>query len=136
MHLPAFLGPVQGGTFITVSGTNLGVTFLDINSSTLLLGDVPCIPVERDYIVGTQFICETTDFSKPGDKEFVLIIGNKKSSVPSSAFQALVPTVTGVFPNFGRIAGGKLITIRGSNLDIGNQKGTSVYLNGQITSIM
>lgn len=131
-----FSGNVKGGTSITVRGTNLGVTFSDIKSKTILLGGVPCVLVEGGYITGTQLVCETTDFSNPGDKYFVLIIGNRTSSIPSLAFQALVPTVMEIFPSSGPMAGGSLVSVRGSHLDIGNQENTSVYLDGQNTTIM
>ena len=124
-------GPVAGGTTITVTGTNLGVTFNDINTSQLQLGATHCTPINQNYISGTQFVCETTNFISPGDRNVVLNIGSRNSTSTAPPFQALEPTVTEVVPNTGPVAGGTLVTVRGVYLDIGNRDDTVVYLDGQ-----
>ena len=124
-------GPVAGGTTITVMGTNLGVTFDDISTSQLLLGTTSCTPINQSYISGTQFVCETTNFISPGDRTLVLNIGSRNSTSTAPPFQALQPTVTEIVPNLGPVAGGTLVTVRGVDLDIGNQADTVVYLDGQ-----
>ena len=124
-------GPVAGGTTITVMGTNLGVTFNDISTSQLQLGATPCTPINQGYISGTQFVCETTNFISPGDRNVVLNIGSRNSTSTARPFQVLEPTVTKIVPNIGPVAGGTLVTVRGVYLDIGNQDDTVVYLDGQ-----
>ena len=124
-------GPVAGGTTITVTGTNLGVTFNDVNTSQLLLGATPCTPINQNYISGSQFVCETTNFISPGDRTLVLNIGSRNSTSDAPPFQALEPTVTEIAPNIGPVAGGTMVTVRGVDLDIGNQADTVVYLDGQ-----
>ena len=124
-------GPVAGGTTITVMGTNLGVTFDDISTSQLQLGATPCTPNNQNYISGTQFVCETTNFISPGDRNLVLNIGSRSSTSTAPPFQALEPTVTEIVPNIGPVAGSTLVTVRGVDLDIGNQANTAVYLDGQ-----
>ena len=130
---------MAGGTAITVIGTDLGVTFNDINSSQLFLGNVPCIPINpEEYIPGTKFVCETTRYVTSGDKNISLTlagqttVGSKRISTSTApSFQALEPVVTEIVPSFGPVAGGTLVTVRGVYLDIGNQQDTVVYLDGQ-----
>ena len=120
---------MAGGTTITVVGTDLGVTFNDININTsqLLLGTTPCTPRNQNYISGTQFVCETNNFTTPGDRNFVLTIGSRSGTSTAPDFQVLEPTVTEIVPNFGPDDGGTLVAVKGVNLDIGNQEATVIY---------
>ena len=122
-------GPVAGGTTITVIGTDLGVTFNDISTSQLLIGATPCTPINQNYISGAQFVCVTTNFRSPGDFNFVLNISSRNGISTAPDFQAFEPAVTEIVPNFGPVAGGTHVVVRGVDLDIGNQENTVVYLN-------
>ena len=54
-------GPFQGGTIITITGRNLGVTFSDFtaNSITLTSGSnsVHCTPISEGYMPGREVRC-------------------------------------------------------------------------------
>ena len=127
-HTPS--GPVEGGTSITVRGSDLGVTFSDLQSGMVTLGEVPCDPVDIGYISGEQFVCVTNTFTTPGDKSFNVTIGIRQSMTTSTAspivFRAVQPTVTGIFPNIGPVAGGSTVYVNGTGLDVGNQRNTTV----------
>ena len=45
-------GPYQGGTTITINGTNLGVVVQDIINVTV--GGVPCMIVNNTYVPGMR----------------------------------------------------------------------------------
>ena len=45
-------GPYQGGTTITINGTNLGVVVQDIINVTV--GGVPCMIVDNTYVPGMR----------------------------------------------------------------------------------
>ena len=124
MHIS---GPVGGGTSIKVRGTDLGVTFYDIQNADISLGGVPCIASSNGYIPGEQFVCETANFSITGNKYFSLKIGTKEA-VSDLPFEAVFSTVTDIFPTFGPVAGGTMVSIVGTNLDVGNQENTTAYL--------
>ena len=75
-------------------GSDLGVTFSDLENGTINLGGVPCTPVNTNYIPGEQFVCETTNFSTPGDKNFFVMIGSRMTAGVAVTFRAVVLTVT------------------------------------------
>ena len=52
-------GPVEGGTRLTITGTDLGAAFSDIGEVTLReTSDVTCNVAEY-YIPGIQVVCES-----------------------------------------------------------------------------
>ncbi len=121
-------GPVGGGTLITVMGTDLVGTFDDIQSSTLTLGGVACSPIHTGFTPWHQFVCETTNFVTGGSKDFSLTIGSRVATVSTGSFTAVDPTVDGVTPIFGPMAGGTTVVVRGTGLDVGNHEDTRVSL--------
>ena len=131
--LPAS-GPPEGGTTVTITGTDLGVTYADIVND-VMISSSPCITKEDSYIPGTQIVCETTAFtSSPGPKDLIITVQRGTSSsmvVRGSLFTVVAPTVTGVEPSFGPMSGGTSITIRGTGLNISNVEDTQVTLSGE-----
>ncbi len=125
---PAHTGPVEGGTAITVMGTDFGGTFVSLQNSNLTLGGVACTPLIIGYIPWQQFVCETTNFVTEGSKEFSLTIDSRVAIVNSGSFTAVDPTVSSVTPTFGPMAGGTAVVVRGTGLDVGNQVDTRVSL--------
>ena len=127
-------GPVEGGTRLTITGTNLGAAFSDIVEVTLQgTSDVTCnvAEYESDYIPGTQVVCETEAFSSVGDYVVVVKVNRSDGPVLSSgvSFSVEQPTVSGVSPEFGPVSGGVEVMISGSKLDTGNTEDTRVELN-------
>ena len=126
-------GPPEGGTTVTITGTDLGVTYADIVNN-VMISSSPCITQEDGYIPGTQIFCETTAFtSGPGSKDVNITVQRGTSSsvvVGGSLFTVVAPTVTGVEPSFGPMSGGTSITIRGTGLNISNLEDTQVTLDG------
>ena len=127
-------GPPEGGTTVTITGTDLGVTYADVVNN-VMISSSPCITQEDGYIPGTQIICETTAFtSGPGSKDVTITVQRGTSSsvvVRRSLFTVVAPTVTGVEPSFGPMSGGTSITIRGTGLNISNVEDTQVTLDGE-----
>ena len=128
-------GPVEGGTRLNITGTDLGAAFSDIVEVTLQgTSDVTCnvAEYESDYIPGTQVVCETEAFSSVGDYVVVVVVNRSSGPVPSSgvSFSVEQPTVSGVSPEFGPVSGGAEVMISGSKLDTGNTEDTRVELNG------
>ncbi|XP_064398640.1 plexin-A2-like [Halichondria panicea] len=122
-------GPVDGGTAITVMGTDLGVTFADILNATLTLGGVACTIINTDYIPGRQFVCVTNNFGSTGSNVFTMVLyGNIDVNVNADPFIALNPFVSSVKPTFGPMAGGTKLTVRGTALRVGNHENTRVTL--------
>ncbi len=114
------IGPVDGGTAITVNGTDLGVSFDDIQSSNLTLGGVACSPNDTNYMPGRRFVCETTNLGTVGSKNFSLMIGSRAAIVNAGSFTAVHPIVSSVTPSFGPMAGGTTVAVSGTGLGVGN----------------
>ena len=127
-------GPPEGGTTVTITGTDLGVTYADVETN-VTISSSPCITQEDGYIPGTQIICETTAFtSGPGPKDLIITVQRGTSSivvVGRSLFTVVAPTMTGVEPSFGPMSGGTSIIIRGTGLNISNVGDTRVTLDGE-----
>ncbi len=129
-------GPPGGGTTITITGRNLGVTFSDFTANSITLRRasntmLPCTPISEDYVPGSTVRCRTN--SLPVGTYFLVIELPRSSGSGSgqgtatSNFRVLTPTVSGASPLFGPIAGGTVLTISGTHLDIGNN--AEVQLN-------
>ncbi len=119
---------MEGGTVLTVQGTNLGVSFIDIQGSILTVGSQPCTPMDVNYFPGRQFVCEIPNLLTPGPKELSLTIGARVATVTADPFVAVEPIVSSVFPSLGPVAGGTVVSVRGSGLGIGNKIKTVVNL--------
>ncbi len=104
------------------------MTFADILSSTLTLGGTVCTPLSINYIPGEQFVCDTTDLGTSGPKTLSLTIGLRVATVMADSFSAVVATVSGVSPSLGPVAGGTVLSLTGTSLNVGNQADTVVNL--------
>jgi hypothetical protein len=104
---PTF-GPAAGGTFVTISGTN----FVDVTAV-----DFGTTPATGETVINSNTI--TVD-SPPGmgivDVTVTTDVGTSPTN-PADQFTYLAaPTVTGVSPNSGPLAGGTSVTITGTDL--------------------
>ena len=129
-------GPIEGGTRVTITGTNLGAVFSDIAEVRLRSGGsvVDCsLSGESDsYIPGRQILCETEAVASAG--LYSLDVEVSRDSPPpevaSVDFLVEQAVVSGVDPVFGPKSGGVEVVINGSSLDTGNTEETTVQLNG------
>ena len=115
-------GPPQGGTIITITGRNLGVTFSDFTANSIALtsgsNSVQCTPISEGYVSGREVQCRM-NVVPVGTYTLVVNIPSGMGTYDGT-FVASLPTVTGATPLQGPIAGGTRVTITGSDLDIGN----------------
>ena len=118
-------GPRLGGTVITISGMNLGVTFSDFNASNSIIlsgngANVECVPLSEGYISGTLVRCRTNPV--PNEGMYTLLVILQRSTGPevgTHPFAILLPTIISASTLLGPIAGGTLLTITGTNLNTG-----------------
>ena len=123
-------GPVEGGTTITITGTDLGVTFDDFTANSITIGDAPCTPTDREsYIPGKQIRCITTQGVTTGPNALLVSLPSRPGT---SDIQFILsnPQIRQVTPTFGPMAGGTQLTVWGSNLSIGNIEDTNITLFG------
>jgi C1A family cysteine protease len=112
-------GPLGGGTSVTITGTNL------LGATQVYFGGIPAI----SYVVnGATQITATNPGDGAGTIDVIVAAINGTSATSSAdqfAYEGL-PTVTGVSPSSGPVAGGTSVTITGTNL-LG---ATQVYFGG------
>lgn len=71
MQIKPLSGPIEGGTLVTIEGSNLGLKEDDVKGK-IRIGDIPCELI--DYQVSVKIICRTG--SAPAEMDAPVIIGN------------------------------------------------------------
>ena len=112
----------QVGTIITITGSNLGVTFSDFTASSITLtsgsNSVQCTPISDGYMSGREVRCRINIV--PVETYTLTINIPSGMGTYDGTFVVSLPTVTGATPLQGPIAGGTRVTITGTDLHIGN----------------
>uniref|UniRef100_A0A671WGU2 Plexin A2 n=1 Tax=Sparus aurata TaxID=8175 RepID=A0A671WGU2_SPAAU len=116
-------GPPEGGTRVTIHGTNLGLAFSDMVGNVEVAG-VRCTPVEDGYIIAEQIVCEMDPAhadTRPGPVQLCVSECRPELRARSSQLYSFVtPSVTGLSPSRGPESGGTKVTIMGENLGAGS----------------
>lgn len=109
-------GPVEGGTLVTIEGSNLGTSKEEI-SDKIKIGGIPCTPV--GYNVSVRVVCMTGVSDGPRTAE--VVIGNRAGITQAKEkFQYKVVQVRDLQPKTGPQSGGTRLYISGSNLNVGS----------------
>ncbi|KRT80367.1 hypothetical protein AMK59_8587 [Oryctes borbonicus] len=122
-------GPMEGGTLVTIEGSNLGLKREDVKGK-IRIGNVPC---ELDnYEVSVRIQCVTgpsgTEMTAP------IIVGNEAGFTESSVeFSYKNIRLEGVYPVVGPQSGGTHLAITGQYLNIGTE--ISAYLDEYLCQI-
>ena len=123
-------GPPEGGTTITITGTDLGVSFSDFTApgSSITMGGVTCMPTNPDnYMPGQRIDCITTNSGgSTGSETIIITIPNGRADSMNTLFRVVSPQITRVVPSLGPQAGGTRLTVYGSDLNIGNIEDTRI----------
>lgn len=109
-------GPIEGGTLITIEGSNLGIREEDVRGK-IRIGDIPCI-LER-YEISVKIECRT------GPAKYEILapvkVGNDAGYTESSVqFQYKDIKLEDITPKMGPQSGGTKLSIIGKYLNIGS----------------
>lgn len=116
-------GPIEGGTLVTIEGSNLGLKKEDVEGK-IHIGETPCSL--QDYEVSVRIVCKTGP--SPAEKVASVIIGNQAGYTESSVhFSYKDVQLEGVSPSIGPQSGGTQLAITGQYLNIGSR--VSAYLD-------
>ena len=123
-------GPPSGGTVVTVSGSNLGTKFSDIE--TLRIGCKNC-KISEYKSADKKITCIIAASNETRDSNETVAVSLRWSdaiAITSSSlqYQFITPAVQSVSPTFGPVSGGTKVTVKGINLDIGNKEMTRVIM--------
>ena len=128
-------GPREGGTRVTITGTDLGASFSDILQVRLVSEtgtNVSCnLAGEEQYVLGREIVCDTVRVATTGIHMMDVHVQRESSvEVVSAPFSVEDPQLNGVYPQFGPKSGGIEVAVIGGSLAIGNNNQTRVELNG------
>lgn len=122
-------GPVEGGTLVTIEGSNLGLKEEDVKGK-IHIGNVPCELV--GYEVSVKIQCRTGQ--SPVELTAPVIVGNEAGFTESSVqFSYKDIKLYSVHPTMGPQSGGTQLAITGQFLNIGSQ--IAAYLDGFVCTV-
>ncbi|CAH0562365.1 unnamed protein product [Brassicogethes aeneus] len=122
-------GPIEGGTLVTIEGSNLGLKESDVRGK-IRIGDVPCELIK--YQVSVRIQCRTGP--SKSESTAPIIVGNEAGFTESSvAFSYKDIRLSGIFPSLGPQAGGTQLAITGQYLNIGSE--ITAYLDDYICQV-
>ncbi|XP_028923456.1 plexin-A3 [Ornithorhynchus anatinus] len=116
-------GPKEGGTRVTVSGENLGLTYFEV---AVRVAGVRCNSIPAEYISAERIVCEMEESlvpnPPPGPVE--LCVGDCSADYRTQSEQLytfVTPSFHRVNPSRGPASGGTRLTISGNHLDAGSR---------------
>lgn len=116
-------GPIEGGTLVTIEGSNLGLKERDVEGK-IRIGDTPCTLV--NYEVSVRIVCLTG--RRNATDTALVVVGNDAGYTESAVtFKYQDIQLTGVYPSVGPQSGGTQLAITGMYLNIGST--ISAYLD-------
>ncbi|XP_017776948.1 PREDICTED: plexin-B [Nicrophorus vespilloides] len=122
-------GPIEGGTIVTIEGSNLGVKSDDVKGK-IRIGNVPCTLIAYDISVRIQ--CTTGPSSM--ETTAPIIVGNEAGYTESSVeFSYKDIRLISVYPSIGPQSGGTQLAITGQYLNIGSE--ITAYLDDHICEV-
>lgn len=109
-------GPIEGGTLITIEGSNLGIREEDVRGR-IRVGDVPCELV--NYEISVKIECRTG--AVPREMSAPVKVANEAGYTQSAVlFQYRDIKLEGLHPTMGPQSGGTKLSIIGNFLNIGS----------------
>lgn len=110
-------GPIEGGTLITIEGSNLGIRQEDVRGK-IRIGDVPC--ELENYEISVKIECRTGAVGQ--ELTAPVKVGNDAGYTESSVqFQYKDIRLNGLHPQIGPQSGGTKLSIIGRYLNIGSK---------------
>ena len=124
VSLTPTVGPVAGGTLVTITGTN----FVPGDTSVTIGGNV--VPAGSVTVNSATSLTFSTPAHAIGNVAVnVATSVGSSAPVPGGFTYEDVPTTTSLTPTAGPVAGGTLVTITGTNFTVGD---TAVTIGGNL----
>ncbi|XP_004581491.2 plexin-B1 [Ochotona princeps] len=123
-------GPVDGGTRVTIRGSNLGQQVQDILHTVWVAG-VPCAVDAQEYEVSSSLVCITGASGQEVTGTATVEVLGRGRGVSDLTFAYQDPQVHSIFPAHGPRAGGTHLTLRGSKLLTGRLEDIQVVVGEQ-----
>ncbi|KAK1801097.1 hypothetical protein P4O66_022797 [Electrophorus voltai] len=126
-------GPLEGGTQLTILGSNLGQRYQDIQEAVTVAG-VPCRPLAQAYRISTHvyvIVCELQPALQPIAGPVLVTIGSSEPGFSEHNFTYQNPQLTHISPSKGPMAGGTRLTVHGSQLLTGLSTDLQAFVGSQ-----
>ncbi|XP_009864214.1 PREDICTED: plexin-B1 isoform X2 [Apaloderma vittatum] len=120
-------GPVEGGTRITITGSNLGQKHQDI-AETVTVAGIPCAVDAQEYEISSSIVCVTGGSWTERFGHIVVEVPGGGRGVSGHIFTYQNPELKSIVPTQGPKAGGTCLTLLGSKLLTGHPSEISVML--------
>ncbi|NXE12421.1 PLXB1 protein, partial [Lophotis ruficrista] len=120
-------GPVEGGTRITITGSNLGQKHQDI-AETVTVAGIPCAVDAQEYEISSSIVCVTGGSWTERVGHIVVEVPGGGRGVSGHVFTYQNPELKSIIPTQGPKAGGTCLTLLGSKLLTGHPSEISVLL--------
>ncbi|XP_061662266.1 plexin-B3 isoform X3 [Syngnathoides biaculeatus] len=128
--------PLEGGVLVTITGSNLGMSFQDVVSGVTVAG-VQCPPQPEEYKISTRMepvsenllVCQTLSTNQTGKVPIRMLFSKAERTVPNVMFHYVDdPVITEAMPTESYYAGGRAIVMSGRNLDVVQHPVMSVWV--------
>ncbi|XP_006893002.1 PREDICTED: plexin-B1 [Elephantulus edwardii] len=123
-------GPVDGGTRVTIRGSNLGQHVQDVQDTVKVAG-VPCAVDTEEYEVSSSLVCVTGISGKEVAGPAMVEVPGRGHGVSERDFIYQDPEVHSIFPARGPRAGGTHLTLQGTKLLTGRLEDIRVMVGDQ-----
>ncbi|NXL84499.1 PLXB1 protein, partial [Alectura lathami] len=120
-------GPVEGGTRITITGSNLGQKHQDI-AETVTVAGIPCAVDAQEYEISSSIVCVTGGSWMERSGHVVVEVPGGGRGASGHVFTYQNPELKSIIPTQGPKAGGTCLTLLGSKLLTGHPNEISVLL--------
>uniref|UniRef100_A0A7M4FID7 Plexin-B1 n=1 Tax=Crocodylus porosus TaxID=8502 RepID=A0A7M4FID7_CROPO len=120
-------GPVEGGTRITIVGSNLGRKHQDI-AETVTVAGIPCIVDALQYEISSSIVCTTGSSGTERAGHVAVEVPGGGHGVSEHVFTYQNPELRSIVPARGPKAGGTCLTLLGSKLVTGRPSEISVLV--------
>lgn len=123
-------GPLEGGVLLTVTGSNLGMSFRDVEGGVSVAG-VDCVAKSEGYHISTRVVCELQPSGKPKQGPVLIRVGPSASGRSTQEFTYQDPQLSALDPDKGPVSGGTRLTIRGRQLLTGQTSDLRAFVGPQ-----
>ncbi|XP_036189564.1 plexin-B1 isoform X2 [Myotis myotis] len=123
-------GPVDGGTRVTIRGSNLGQRVRDVQDTVRVAG-VRCAVDAQEYAVSSRLVCVTEASGEEVTGAVTVEVPGRGRGVSEHDFAYQDPKVHSLFPSRGPRAGGTHLTLRGTKLLTGRPEDIRVVVGDQ-----
>ncbi|KAM9185721.1 plexin-B1 isoform 2-T2 [Dugong dugon] len=128
-------GPVDGGTRVTIRGSNLGQHVQDVQDTVRVAG-VPCAVDIQEYEVSSSLVCITGLSGEEVKGPATVEVPGRGHGVSELDFAYQDPEVYSIFPARGPRAGGTCLTLHGSKLLTGRLEDIRVVVGDQLCHLL